>query len=476
MSCKEITEKNSFDRIISRVKPWLPANIVEQLKSKKTLTPVEIIRLLSILPSEAYDEFPDIPNQMLKFPKDHNFHYLQSDEWFYLALNLFDKSNNQRIGALSSIVRHSIDSYNSNGLFAPISENEVFRSSFSITTSDNHWYFDDQGGYLGVAPENYEPGILNSLPFLLINKKKGIQGLLPPSDSSYDLEWKISDETKNASIDVKLTCKAPILLQGQDANGTITLSGTGVNYLYYSLPYFTISGSIQLPNEKKPREVTGTAWLDHQGGVVKSASGMVGYLLSWVKLFGHNPHRLAWIWVQAQFPSVNTFITGSAIGINPQEVSKGKSFPWFGTVMTNGKSKFYKSGKLVVKDIFKSPDLNVRYVIDLDVTVGDNISFSLKSIYADQRVFPADQGEIYEGASDALLNGKTSGYGFIENMAFSSYHELVQQQYKKLGISGSTPAEIKNLTGPIITIVVFVLIVILVIWLILRRRKKSRRK
>ena len=132
--------------------------------------------------------------------------------------------------------------------------------------------------------------------------------------------------------------------------------------------------------------------------------------------------------------------------------------------MKQGENKFY-TGELTVNDVFKSPDLDVSYVIDLSVTIKDaDTTFSLKSIVKDQRVFPADQGEIYEGASKGILNvGKSTpkvGVGFIENMAFSSYEELVKQQYDAVGLKGSAPRKIKNLSGPIVTLAVISLLVL----------------
>ena len=473
MSCTDITEKAVFDRIITRVQPWLPASTVQQLKNKKSLTPVEIIRLLSILPPQAYTEFLDIPSIPLVFPKDHNAHFLQSEEWFYLALNL-TAEDGTRMGALSTIVRRSIDPYDPDALFAPVSPNEVFRSSFSITSAgkeNQHWYFPDQGNYLGDGPGQYFPGIVNSLPYVIINNKNQ-QGLLPkaPNQNS-DFSWVINDTKTGASIDVQLTCEAPLLLQGPKKDGILVMPGTEVNYMYYSFPYLTVQGTLTLPGGTT-KKVSGSGWLDHQGGVIKPVSGLLAYLLEWSIFFGTDTHRLAWIWVQAQFPTVKTFITGAAIGINPRDIKKGDKFPWIGTVMQNGKSEFYKSGELTVKNTFKSPDLSVTYVVELEVKINDEISFTSKSILLDQRVYPADQGEIYEGAADALLNDKTSGTGYIENMAFSNYEELVKQQYAKLGISDqSVPNKLKSTTGPIITIVVLVLLIFLLIWFFFLRRK-----
>jgi len=466
MSCDEITEHSSFELTISRISNWLPQKVVDQIKNKGSLTPVEIIRLLSILPAEAYINFSDIPKRSLVFPKDHNMHFLQSQEWFYLALNLTSVDNDKiRIGALSSIVRRSINPYEVSALFSPANNNEVFRSSFSITTTQKHWYFSDTGGYLSALPEDgaYTPGTSYSLPSLTWGSPSKI-GLQPQQNQT--MKWVIEDSATKAKLDLTLTCKAPILLQGPNIDGIFTLANTGVNYMYYSFPHLEVTGTVTLPataTQKTPTsyKVQGDGWLDHQGGVIKPLSGILAYLEQWKVLLGSQSHRLAWIWVQAQFPNAQTFITGASICPQPKNIKIGDVLFWFGTVMTNGKSVFYDKGQLTVKNMFKSPDLDVSYVIELEVKVSDSISFTSISIFPDQRVYPADQGEIYEGAADTLLNGKTKGYGYIENMAFSSYEELVKQQYSKLGLSGlPIPAQSKLIIGPVITITILLIAII----------------
>jgi hypothetical protein len=115
--------------------------------------------------------------------------------------------------------------------------------------------------------------------------------------------------------------------------------------------------------------------------------------------------------------------------------------------------------------------------------------FSLTAICKDQRAFPADQGEIYEGAADAeiLSDNKTvkpKGVGFIENMAFTTYRQLEKQQLKEIGIAPlvgnlnsmlneSSDVTSHSINGPIIVIVSFILIVAVtggIFWSIRKRR------
>ena len=124
------TELDGADRILNRVAPYLPSAVVTQLKRKGDISPLDGIRLLSLLPPEAFEGFPDMSRAVLTFPRDHNRHYFQATEWLYLAFNLktMPNENNtrRRIGGLSTIACHAVEP-KSRGLFALEKSNQLFR-------------------------------------------------------------------------------------------------------------------------------------------------------------------------------------------------------------------------------------------------------------------------------------------------------------------------------------------------------------
>jgi hypothetical protein len=504
-------EKDPSIQILEKVSKWLPPSIIDQLK-KKSLTPVDIIRLLSLLPPESRDNFPSVPETTLVFPRDHNMHLMQNQEWYYLALNLKGKNNGKRYGALSSIVRHTLDSPMP-ALFAPMKYNQVFRSSFSLTSTsgdsdesskkDIHYYVGDQGGYLG----DYRPAVVGKLP--ACSWDEGKQGLIPPVNEDGEsikgkMVWSIKGEVKGrpCGFKIELTPKAPILLNGPSGKGTISHPAFGASYMYYSFPYLEANGIVVLPDGTE-EEVHGSGWLDHQGGVQKSADVNITYLMQWKHFLKHKIHRPAWIWTMVQFPQspYKLFLNGSVILKNPLSLEEGQVLPWTGNMQLDGHSTEVK-GKCKVVEIFESPTLeNVRYTTQLILTlagvippasgVGDaeDLVVEIKSIYRDQRVFPADQGEIYEGAAEAVLlstrgTAKPQGTGFIENMAFSSMEQLEKQQYDSLGIAptvgnmhdmfkrevGASTA--MSTTGPVVTIVLFLLCVAIALGIYFKKNKK----
>ena len=524
---KELDCKN---RILNRVSPYLPPSIIQQLNKKPDISPLDAIRLLSLLPPEANEDFPNMPNVRLTFPRDHNRHYFQAQEWFYLAMNLQSvedpeiPGSKRRIGALSTIGGHTVEPPDP-ALFALEKTNQLFRHSFSLTlgATDSspceHWYIKDQGGFIG----DYRPAVHDELPVLsfahresteedsdwekMEGEKEDVvmeQGLLPYIDDDEDdqpnslkkMRWVVNDSASGAMIDVVLTIPndSNILLQGPDGTGTIVMPDAGINYMYYSFPYLKVNGTVTFPSndggEPRTAEVTGAAWLDHQGGVVKSRRGFVKHMDEWKTLMNMPSHRQAWIWVMIQFPHKSIYITGAAMGVHPAAVKKESVFPWQGSVTVGSNTDFYTDGKLTVKAVFQSPSIKtIFYASEVEVAVGNQV-YSLKCICPDQRTFPADQGEIYEGAADAEILSdnrtvKPKGVGFIENMAFSTYRQLEEQQLDEMGIAplvGNFEAAVsgsgdggsvlnKSTTGPVIVITCVVLVIVAAAGLLMSRKR-----
>ncbi len=486
-------EKEPSILILEKVIKWLPPSIVDQLKTKQ-LTTVDMIRLLSLLPPESRDDFQSVPDTALVFPRDHNMHLMQNEEEFFLGLNLKGKESGKRYGAVSIIGRHCVDAQVP-ALFAPMRSNQLFRSSFSLTRTagdseasskkDIHWYIPDSGGFLG----DYRPAVVGKLP--ACSWDKGNQGLLPQVDENgesikgkmvYAVEGLY--DGSECGFKVELTAKAPIMLNGSNNNGTFNRPDFGSSCMNYCFPYLEAHGHVALP-DGSVEEVSGSGWLTHSGGVHKSPTGKVSYSMQWKHFLNQKVHRPAWIWTSVQFPQsrYRLFLNGWAILKNPLAIEEGMVLPWTGNMQHDGTSK-YVQGECKVVEIFDSPTLeNVVYCTHLIITLrqalGDeeDLVIEVKSIYRDQRAFPAYRGEIYEGAADAFLlsakgTAKPQGTAFIENMAFSSMEQLEKQQYDSLQIAptignmndmfksevGSSTA--MSTTGPVITIVVVLLIIV----------------
>ena len=475
----ELTAK---ERILERISSFFPPAIISQIKEKDKISSVDGIRMLSLLPPEAFEKFPSIPHKLLTFPRDHNRHYFQPTEEFSLCLNLKTighpkiPNSRRRVGVSASISCHTVDPQNP-ALFSLEKTNQLFRSSFAITmgASDSqkceHWYMRDSGGFVG----DYRPAVVDGLPSITFGhddiiiidmenndaqiRRPEVQGFMPfehdtidDRDDDYDdcddlkkIRWRMTDPS-GAMIDILLTLPVEnaILLNGKDGIGTTSDENFGSSKMSYSFKYLQAKGIVVFPpvdGTQRAFNVSGAGWFDHVGEVSKKHRGIAKHMDEWKSLLKMPQHRRTSIITKFQFPQKQIFIHGSVENIHPQSIKKEASFPWKGSVTTRGgHTKFYEDGVLTVKATFKSPSTkNVLYTTDVELAVGNQV-FSLAAICSDQRTFPAHRGEIYEAAADCeiLSDSKTvkpKGVGFLTNHGFSNYRQMEEHQLEKLDVA-----------------------------------------
>jgi hypothetical protein len=127
-------------------------------------------------------------------------------------------------------------------------------------------------------------------------------------------------------------------------------------------------------------------------------------------------------------------------------------------------------GECKVLERFVSPDTGVAYPTVMRVSIPAieaHPSFVVRAVVADQRQWPADQGEIYEGAVDVCdeevrPTGRLSaagsarsdpaapcaqgsdlaGVGYLEHMAWTSQKQLAEQQAAALGLDAADAEKI----------------------------------
>lgn len=519
----ELTGK---ERILERISPYMPMSVMEQLKKKQNISAIDSIRLLSILPQEAWNKFPNMSEETLVFPRDHNRHYFLAEESYTIGLNLksVDEEDSEsaetpgkRIAVSANISCHTVDTQDPS-LFALQKSNQLFRSSFSLTMgatdhSDcEHWYIRDKGGYVG----DYRPSVHDELPVVSFghdaNEKQEqdedeeeekplqkIQGLLPFDDEESEnkqMRWFMYDEASGAQIDVILTLpfENEILLEGREKTGTFKDVDLGLNYMKYCFPYLRVKGFVSFPETadefSRHFKVVGVGYLTHKGGVEKERKGIVKHLDEWKNLLKLPQHRNAWIKTTLQFPSKQLFITGCVKDMHPMHIKKEAQFSWAGTVTTRGGvTKFYEDGILIVKGIFQSPSYkSIKYTTSIEIYVGNQV-FSLEAICPDQRQFLANQGESYNAACNAQILSdtqtiKTKGVGFLENIGFTTHRNLEEYQLDEIGVAplvgnfasilnekGSIKSNVP--IGPVIVLLIAATVIAVCLFKFFRKKKKQ---
>lgn len=185
---------------------------------------------------------------VLAFPEDHGAHPDFRIEWWYLTANLED-SDGVQYGLQWTLFRSALRPKAGDGW----SSSQGFMAHAAVTTPERHFSaerFARGGiGQAGVA----------TLPFSAWIDDWQMSGIAAPGkDALSALE--VTARGADFSYDIKLEASGPLILHGD--NGYSVKSSSGQASHYYSQPFYSVSGTLQLPSG--PVAVTGQAWLDRE--------------------------------------------------------------------------------------------------------------------------------------------------------------------------------------------------------------------
>lgn len=197
------------------------------------------------LGTQAEDGFsvPD-PTTRFAFPRDHLAHPDFRIEWWYLTANMTDADGNA-LGLQWTLFRSALAPRQTNGWDSP----QIWMGHAAVTTDSAH-YLSEKLARDGIG----QAGVTGA-PF-----------------SAWIDDWHMTgvDDTLNRlalsaggvdwSYDLDLVAQGPLVPQGQA--GYSVKSPEGQASYYYSQPFFTLRGTVTLPDG--PRQVTGQAWLDRE--------------------------------------------------------------------------------------------------------------------------------------------------------------------------------------------------------------------
>ena len=197
---------------------------------------------------------PD-PDRVLTFPEDHGAHPDFRIEWWYLTATL-QSADGTPYGLQWTLFRTAMAPGEGDGWASP----QLWMGHAAVTTPDAHHVAERLArggtGQAGVTAE----------PFSAVIDDWAMAG--PDVDS---LTLRASGE--DFSYDMRLTAEGPLILHGDD--GYSVKSAEGQASHYYSQPYYSIEGTLNLP--EGPVEVTGDAWLDREWSSQPLAADQTGW-------------------------------------------------------------------------------------------------------------------------------------------------------------------------------------------------------
>ena len=182
------------------------------------------------------------PDPVFDFPADHGPHPDYRIEWWYLTANMTGPDGTP-YGLQWTLFRSALAPVAGDGWTAP----QLWMGHAAVTTPDAHFVTERLArggiGQAGVTADPFEAWIDD-------------WSLAGPDFG--DLRMRASGP--DFAYDVALNAAGPLIFHGQD--GFSVKSAQGQASYYYSQPFYTLSGTLQLPDG--PVEVTGTAWLDRE--------------------------------------------------------------------------------------------------------------------------------------------------------------------------------------------------------------------
>lgn len=215
----------------------------------------------------SYDQV--LPSTRLSFPQDYGRHDGFRLEWWYITATL-QTDEGQPLGVQWTLFRTALAPPGKDGVKAnapllppsPWRQNHVWMAHAALTTPTRHFFQEKfargVGGEAGVTLEN---------------------GLL----KAWLADWSLSATTPQAyqlsavgedfSYNLRLEREGPEILQGQ--NGYSLKSSNGQASHYFSQPYLSVSGMVELAG--KAHKVTGMAWLDREWSSQFLSTKQVGW-------------------------------------------------------------------------------------------------------------------------------------------------------------------------------------------------------
>jgi len=197
---------------------------------------------------------------------------------------------------------------------------------------------------------------------------------------------------RDFTLDLALSARAPILLQGDDGVSRKGPHPLDASY-YYSRPHLQVEGSVA--SGARARRVTGSAWLDHEWSSRYLTHGGVG-----------------WDWI-----GINLDDGGALMAFRIRD-SRGEPL-WAGGTHrdAHGARRTFAPAEIafVPQRRWRSPRTGVEYPVSFDVRAGD-VALLLEPLFPDQELDArAGVGAVYwEGAVRATGPGGIAGRGYLE--------------------------------------------------------------
>ena len=213
------------------------------------------------LGSDAADFAQVVPGKVFSFPEDHGPHDGFRIEWWYVTANLKDAQGNV-FGVQWTLFRNALKA-------GPVQpgwrDSTVWLGHAAVTSATRHYAAERLArGGVGQAGAQAEPfnAWIDDWNFAT-----------RPGAASPLADMQLKASGAQFAYDLHLPSSRPLVLQGD--HGYSRKSDQGQASYYYSQPFFTASGSVNLDGHTY--QVSGPAWLDREWSSQPLAASQTGW-------------------------------------------------------------------------------------------------------------------------------------------------------------------------------------------------------
>lgn len=201
------------------------------------------------LGSSTSDDFAvPVPNPAFSFPTDHGAHPEYRIEWWYLTATLTGEDG-QDYGIQWTLFRSALAPDRTDDWDSP----QIWMGHAGLTTATAHFHAER------LARDGIGQGGVEVAPFKAwIDDWQMTSTAVPAQDAISSLT--LTARGLDWSYDLNLNTQGPLVFQGD--GGFSVKADTGQASYYYSQPFYTIEGTLSLPDG--PVAVTGQGWLDRE--------------------------------------------------------------------------------------------------------------------------------------------------------------------------------------------------------------------
>ncbi len=352
--------------------------LVSKLISNLLLT-ITVLIFTPINPIEADTQSEyfkrAVSDYQLKFPKDHGEHKNFKVEWWYVTANLSSESLGQ-LGIQWTLFKNELAAINKE---TPWDLSSFWMAHSAITTEEQH-FFEER-----FARRNMGLAGVTLSPF-----KAWIDNWSASGDNEL-AKLKIKSNGKNFSYKLEFETQFSPILQGK--NGFSVKSAAGNASHYYSQPFYSVKGWVEINGIKE--KVKGQGWLDREWSSDLLNENQIGW--DWFSIHLESGNKIMLFQVRER--DGNNFVSGSWINKDgAKEVLSEQTVR-----IKKLKSKSYVWGEIPIKWQISIPEKAIFLII---TPLNEN-SFM-------DTLIPYWEGPVKVAGSD-------KGVGYLEMTGYKNY-------------------------------------------------------